>query len=143
MLQTWRCMDWIRNLAHAIKIASLVLIGVITAYAIVIPRLVRARINANEAAAIADSHIVISAEQAYASANGGYFDDVTRLCREGPDCQGIGIPSYPENRPGASSQLPVRQGRLRARVDSERRAVADSRRKLSYKRARLLLRIDT
>ena len=42
--------------------------------AIAIPSLLRARVSANEAAAIADVRSVIAAEAQYQSANGGYFD---------------------------------------------------------------------
>jgi hypothetical protein len=42
--------------------------------AIVIPSLLRARVSANETAAIAEVRTVAAAEAAYQSANGGYFD---------------------------------------------------------------------
>ncbi len=44
------------------------------AAAIAIPSLLRARVAANEAAAIGDVRTVISAQAAYASANGGHYD---------------------------------------------------------------------
>jgi len=47
-------------------------IGIIAAIAI--PSLLRARISANESAAIGDLRTVITAEAAYQSANGGYYD---------------------------------------------------------------------
>ena len=74
------------NALRAMKIATFVVLVINIAYAIVMPRFVTARMNANEAAAIADSRAVISVE-------------ITRLCREGPDCRGIGIPSYPDSQP--------------------------------------------
>jgi len=54
----------------------------------------RARVAAKEAQAIGDTRAVILAEQTYASANCGLFNDLTRLCRDGPECEGIGIPGY-------------------------------------------------
>jgi len=69
---------------------ALVLLGILIVAAIAVPSFLRARVNSNEAAAIADTRRVQDAEQAYASANGGLFDDVSRLCKEGPDCLGIG-----------------------------------------------------
>jgi hypothetical protein len=47
--------------------------------AIAIPSLLRARVSANEAAAIGDTRTVISAEAAYAGANGGYYDTLECL----------------------------------------------------------------
>ncbi len=52
-------------------------IGIIAAIAI--PSLLRARVSANEAAAIGDVRSVISAEAAYASANGGRYDSLECL----------------------------------------------------------------
>jgi len=73
------------------------IIGIIAAIAI--PSLLRARVSANEAQAIGDTRSVISAEQTYASANCGFFSDLTNLCRNGGDCAGVGIPSYPTQAP--------------------------------------------
>jgi prepilin-type N-terminal cleavage/methylation domain-containing protein len=73
------------------------IIGIIAAIAI--PSLLRARVSANEAQAIGDTRSVISAEQTYASANGGFFSDVVNLCRNGGNCAGIGIPNYPTAAP--------------------------------------------
>ena len=74
------------------------IIGIIAAIAI--PSLLRARVSANEAQAIGDTRSVISAEQTYASANGGLFGPLVSLCRAGaaPGC-GIGIPGYPPLAP--------------------------------------------
>src|SRR2546425_7616834 len=52
------------------------IIGIIAAIAI--PSLLRARISANESAAIGDTRTVISAEAAYQSAASGFFGTVTR-----------------------------------------------------------------
>ena len=73
------------------------IIGIIAAIAI--PSLLRARVSANEAQAVGDTRSVISAEQTYASANGGFFGPIGNLCRVGPGCNGIGIPNYPTAAP--------------------------------------------
>ena len=63
------------------------IIGIIAAIAI--PSLLRARVSANEAAAIGDTRTVISAEAAYQSANSGFYGQIT--CMATPSgC----IPSY-------------------------------------------------
>jgi type II secretory pathway pseudopilin PulG len=53
------------------------MIGIIAAIAI--PSLLRARVSANEAAAIGDIRAVISAEAAYSAVNGGYYDTLECL----------------------------------------------------------------
>ena len=73
------------------------IIGIIAAIAI--PSLLRARVSANEAQAIGDSRSVVSAEQTYASANGGYFGPIANLCTNGIGCAGVGIPNYPAVAP--------------------------------------------
>ena len=73
------------------------IIGIIAAIAI--PSLLRARVSANEAQAIGDTRSVISAEQTYASANGGYFGNIGNLCSLGTGCNGVGIPNYPAAAP--------------------------------------------
>lgn len=55
------------------------IIGIIAAIAI--PSLLRARISANEAGAIADSRVVASGEQAYAGSNGGAYGKISCLGR--------------------------------------------------------------
>ncbi len=82
----------------AAKILISILAGLLLA-AIGYGRLLTAIIRSAEATALVDTHRVIAAEQTYASANGGYFDHISRLCRRGPDCLGIGIPDYPEDKP--------------------------------------------
>jgi len=68
------------------------IIGIIAAIAI--PSLLRARVSANEAAAIGDIRTVISAEAAYQSSNGGYYDNLG--CLNIPSgC----IPNYPATAP--------------------------------------------
>jgi len=70
------------------------IIGIIAAIAI--PSLLRARVSANEAATIGDIRTVISAQAAYQSANGGWYEG-TFTCLNGPftGC----IPAYPTNAP--------------------------------------------
>jgi prepilin-type N-terminal cleavage/methylation domain-containing protein len=73
------------------------IIGIIAAIAI--PSLLRARVSANEAQAIGDTRSIISAQQTYASSNGGLFGGaLTALCRNGAGCA-IGIPNYPAGAP--------------------------------------------
>ena len=73
------------------------IIGIIAAIAI--PSLLRARVSANEAQAIGDTRSAISAEQTYASSNGGFFSNLINLCRNGGNCAGVGIPNYPAAAP--------------------------------------------
>ena len=68
------------------------IIGIIAAIAI--PSLLRARVSANESAAIGDIRTVISAESAYQSSNAGFYDTLTCLSTPAP-C----IPSYPATAP--------------------------------------------
>jgi prepilin-type N-terminal cleavage/methylation domain-containing protein len=70
------------------------IIGIIAAIAI--PSLLRARVSANEAATIGDIRTVISAQAAYQSSNGGYYDsEMTCLNNPSAGC----IPNYPTNAP--------------------------------------------
>ena len=77
-------------------VAALLTIGVLSLIAA--SRLKRWVKASSEAQAIADTREVLKAEESYASANFGLFDDLPRLCRRGPECQGIGIPGYPFDR---------------------------------------------
>jgi type IV pilus assembly protein PilA len=70
------------------------IIGIIAAIAI--PSLLRARVSANEAATIGDIRTVISAQAAYQSANGGWYES-NFVCLNNPS-NGC-IPSYPTNSP--------------------------------------------
>ena len=70
-------------------LALVVVLGLIA-----IPHFQRARVAAREAQLIGDTRAVISAEATFASVNCGLFNDLTRLCRDGPECEGIGIPGY-------------------------------------------------
>jgi prepilin-type N-terminal cleavage/methylation domain-containing protein len=69
------------------------IIGIIAAIAI--PSLLRARVSANESATIGDIRTVISAQAAYQSANGGWYDS-NLLCLTDPNAC---IPNYPSNSP--------------------------------------------
>jgi prepilin-type N-terminal cleavage/methylation domain-containing protein len=69
------------------------IIGIIAAIAI--PSLLRARVSANEAATIGDIRTVISAEAAYQSANGGWYDVMKCLSAPSVSC----IPNYPATAP--------------------------------------------
>ena len=79
------------------------IIGIIAAIAI--PSLLRARISANESAAIGDIRTVISAQAAYHSTNGGWYEgNLTCLVAPYSGC----IPNYPTNSPTfLDSQLVV------------------------------------
>jgi type IV pilus assembly protein PilA len=69
------------------------IIGIIAAIAI--PSLLRARVTANEAAAIGDTRTVISAEAAFHSTFGGNYGDLT--CLSTPT--GCGAGTYPATAP--------------------------------------------
>jgi prepilin-type N-terminal cleavage/methylation domain-containing protein len=70
------------------------IIGIIAAIAI--PSLLRARVSANESATLGDIRTVISAQAAYQSANGGFYDsNLDCLTAPAAGC----IPSYPTNAP--------------------------------------------
>ena len=71
---------------------GLVLLPILAA--ISIPSLLRARVSANEAQTIGDIRTVISAQQTYASTNGGYFDTLDCLATP-TSC----IPEYPAQAP--------------------------------------------
>jgi prepilin-type N-terminal cleavage/methylation domain-containing protein len=70
------------------------IIGIIAAIAI--PSLLRARVSANESATIGDIRTVISAQAAYQSSNGGWYEsDLSCLVAPFTGC----IPNYPSNAP--------------------------------------------
>ena len=69
------------------------IIGIIAAIAI--PSLLRARVSANESATIGDIRTVISAQAAYQSANGGWYDNQLTCLTDPNGC----IPNYPSNSP--------------------------------------------
>jgi prepilin-type N-terminal cleavage/methylation domain-containing protein len=70
------------------------IIGIIAAIAI--PSLLRARVSANESATIGDIRTVISAQAAYQSSNGGFYEGkLTCMAVPSGGC----IPNYPTNAP--------------------------------------------
>ena len=93
------------------------IIGIIAAIAI--PSLLRARVSANEAAAIGDTRTVISGEAAYQSANSGFYGGITCLATPS-GC----IPGYTTAGPTfldgsiASNISIIKQGYKRDWVDS-------------------------
>ena len=69
-------------------------VGMISAIAI--PSLLRARVSANESAAIGDVRTVISAQAAYQASNGGWYDgNLECLAAPFSGC----VPGYPANAP--------------------------------------------
>ena len=77
-----------------VVLGALTLVSLPIVAAIAIPSLLRARVSANESAAIGDVRTVISAEAAYQSANAGYYD--TLQCLGTPSSC---IPGYPATGP--------------------------------------------
>jgi len=76
------------------------IIGIIAAIAI--PSLLRARVSANESATIGDIRTVITAQAAYQSSNGGFYDTSLTCLTTPSTC----IPSYPSGAPNfIDSQL--------------------------------------
>jgi type IV pilus assembly protein PilA len=86
-----------RELATFSQLLIVVAIIVLVA-AIVIPSLLRARVSPGEASHTGDLRSVISAQQAYQSANGGYYSG-TLECLSDPSMGAGCIPSYPTNAP--------------------------------------------
>ena len=74
---------------------ELLIIGIIAAIAI--PSLLRARVSANESATLGDIRTLISAQAAYQSANGGFYDG-NLSCLTSPSAAAC-IPSYPSIAP--------------------------------------------
>ena len=84
------------------------IIGIIAAIAI--PSLLRARVSANETAAIGDTRTVISAEVTYQSAASGFFGELTCLSIPGPCITGYVGPSFLD---ATISSTVVKQGYAR------------------------------
>ena len=82
------------------------IIGIIATIAI--PSLLRARVSANKAATLGDMRTVISAQAAYQSANGGYYDG-SLSCLTEPS-NGACIPSYPAIAPTFLDSMLASQG---------------------------------
>ena len=93
--------------ALVVVVLAVFLVGIIAAIAI--PSLLRARVSANESATIGDLRTMVSAQFAYASANGGFYDQPRCLIRP-VDC----IPGYPGDAPtfldSATFSADVRHG---------------------------------
>jgi len=68
------------------------IIGIIAAIAI--PSLLRARVSANEAAAIGDTRTVISAEAAYHATNSGFYGNITCLATPASCIAGYTGPTF-------------------------------------------------
>jgi len=85
------------------------IIGIIAAIAI--PSLLRARVSANEAAAIGDTRTVISAEATYQSAASGFYGELTCLAVPGPCIAGYNGPSFID---GTIASTVVKQGYARS-----------------------------
>jgi prepilin-type N-terminal cleavage/methylation domain-containing protein len=68
------------------------IIGIIAAIAI--PSLLRARVSANESAAIGDTRTVISGQAAYQSANSGFYGQITCLSTPGGCIAGYVGPTF-------------------------------------------------
>ena len=83
------------------------IIGIIAAIAI--PSLLRARVSANEAAAIGDTRTVISGEAAYQSANSGFYGTLTCLATPGPCITGYVGPTFLDSSLAGSTLL-TKQG---------------------------------
>ncbi len=85
------------------------IIGIIAAIAI--PSLLRARVSANEAAAIGDTRTVVSGEAAYQSAASGFYGELSCLSVPGPCISGYVGPSFLDN---TIASTVVKQGYARA-----------------------------
>jgi type IV pilus assembly protein PilA len=87
------------------------IIGIIAAIAI--PSLLRARVSANEAAAIGDTRTVISGEAAYQSANSGFYGSITCLATPSSCIPTYGGPTFLDSSL-AGSQTLTKQGYARS-----------------------------
>src|SRR4026208_22382 len=84
------------------------IIGIIAAIAI--PSLLRARVSANESATLGDIRTLISAQAAYQSGSGGFYDGTLDGLTQ--PSAGTCIPSYPTNAPTfLDSQLASQQAK--------------------------------
>jgi Zn-dependent protease with chaperone function/type II secretory pathway pseudopilin PulG len=85
-----------RTMAGAGAASMLIMVAIIGMIAaIAIPSLLRARVSANEAATIGNLRTMVSAQEAYASAAGGYGLPECLASPTRPDC----IAGYPANGP--------------------------------------------
>jgi prepilin-type N-terminal cleavage/methylation domain-containing protein len=83
------------------------IIGVIAAIAV--PALLRARVSANESAAIGDTRTVISAEATYHGASSGYYGTITCLSQPSSCLPAYSGPSFLDPVIGAPGTI-VKQG---------------------------------
>ena len=79
------------------------IIGIIAAIAI--PSLLRARVTANEAAAIGDTRTVVSAEAAYQSAASGFYGELACLSVPGPCITGYVGPTFLDGSIGVATTV--------------------------------------
>jgi len=86
------------------------IIGVIAT--ISIPALLRARVSANESAAIGDTRALVSAEAAYHSANSGYYGTITCLSNPAGCLPGYTDPPFIDSVLGAGTSV-QKQGYVR------------------------------
>jgi prepilin-type N-terminal cleavage/methylation domain-containing protein len=91
------------------------IIGIIAAIAI--PSLLRARVSANEAAAIGDTRTVISGEAAYQSANSGFYGNLTCLATPSGCIPAYAGPTFLDSSL-AGSVTNVKQGYSRSWFES-------------------------
>jgi type IV pilus assembly protein PilA len=87
------------------------IIGVIAAIAV--PSLLRARLSANEAAAVGDTRTIISSEAAYHSASSGYYGTLTCLSTPSSCLPAYGGPSFIDGVIGAPG-IVLKQGYQRS-----------------------------
>jgi uncharacterized membrane protein YhaH (DUF805 family) len=71
-------------IAVVLAVVAIPVLGIVAAIAI--PSLLRARVSANEAAAISDIRSVIMAEAAYQSMNGGFYEGRLQCLAKPDDC---------------------------------------------------------
>jgi type II secretory pathway pseudopilin PulG len=88
----------------AVSFVMIPIIGIISAIAI--PSLLRARVAANESAAIGDLRTVISGEAAYASQNNGYYDTLECLGTPAPCLPGYTGPVFLDSSLAHPSVIP-------------------------------------